>query len=68
MSSIDRLCQIPIYRMLLRPESYLLQNNLNVSVLDLIIQLPNHRTINHITLLEYRTEEDYGVPYINHVS
>lgn len=57
MSSIDKLCQIPIYRMLLKPESYLLQNNLNVSVLDLIIQLPNHRAINHITLLEYRTED-----------
>src|SRR5215831_17913697 len=40
---------IPIYRLLLKPHSYLLENNLGTNILDLLEQLPNSSNVNHLS-------------------
>ena len=66
MPSLNRLCQIPIYRLLLRPESYLLENNPDVTIITLLNNLNNHDNTNHLIKLRHKTE-DYCVIYYNSV-
>jgi len=41
------LASIPIYKILLEPYSYLLIHNKNLTALDLLKQLPNHKNVSH---------------------
>jgi hypothetical protein len=67
MGIVEKLCQLPIYRLLLKPETYLIENNLNVSLTNLINQLPNHNNINHIQLLNHRDEEYIEMYYTSNL-
>lgn len=62
MATIDRFCEIPIYRLLLKPESYLPENNIGVPILELLNHLPNHNFVNHSNIILHR-DNDYKKIY-----
>ncbi len=66
MPSVDRLCRIPIYSLLLNPKSYLPENNILVSYLELLNKLPNHDNKNHKQVLQNK-EVDYHKIYYSSI-
>lgn len=63
MSSLEKLCQIPIYRLLLNPESLLLKSDSKQEVINLLKELPNHDNINHLDRIKHKSEDYYPIYY-----
>ncbi len=56
---------IPIYRLLLNPHSYLLKNNPEANILILLEQLPNHSNINHLSCIKGLNDQQLKKYYQN---
>jgi hypothetical protein len=60
---LTELYKIPIYRMLLSPESFLIENNTNEALINLITQIPNYGNVNHVQILKLKNADFRRVYY-----